>query len=174
MQLKPLLDECKQRFNLQGVCRHNLCISHVKRVRLNAQCNGYLKQPGAVLIKAPEQRKGQLCAPQDMWVWSGLELLGCTRTSKRIKNNVVYTVTAIDEDAQTLLLTTEAESLTLSFEQASAMLRLSYARTYASVQGQEFSESLALHDTRNKHFTMKHLYVALSRAKLANLVAVRD
>jgi hypothetical protein len=77
MQLKSLLDECKQRFNLQGVCRHNLCIRHAKRLRINAMCNGYLKQPGAVLIKAPEQRKGQLCAPQDMWVWPGIELLGC-------------------------------------------------------------------------------------------------
>jgi ATP-dependent exoDNAse (exonuclease V) alpha subunit len=42
------------------------------------------------------------------------------------------------------------------------------------VQGQEFSESLALHDTRSKHFTRTHLYVALSRAKHADQIAVRS
>ena len=69
---------------------------------------------------------------------------------------------------------TGAESLTLTFEQAATMLRLSFARTYASVQGHEFSESLCLHDTKSRNFTIKHLYVALSRAKVANLIAVRD
>ena len=134
-----------------------------------------LGSPAPCLSKKPEQRRGQLCAPQDMWVWPGIELLGCSWASKRVKNNVMYTVAAIDEEAKTLLLNTENnESLTLAFEQAPAMLRLSFARTYASVQGQEFSESLALHDTRSKHFTIKHLYVALSKAKLANLIAVRD
>ena len=174
MQLSAVLDQCRQRFQLPTMCRHNLCISHQKRVRINARCNGYFKQPGAVLIKAPKRHKGQLCAPQDMWLWPGIELLGCTWCSKRIKNNVLYTVASIDEEAQTLLLTTERESLTLTFEQAAVLLRLSFARTYASVQGQEFSESLALHDTKSKHFTMKHLYVALSRAKLASLIAIRD
>ena len=109
-----------------------------------------------------------------MWIWPGIELLGCTWCSKKIKNNVLYVVSSIDEEAKTLRLTTERESLTLTFEQTAVMLRLSFARTYASVQGQEFSESLALHDTRSKHFTMTHLYVALSRAKLAENIAIRD
>ena len=86
----------------------------------------------------------------------------------------MYRVEFINDEAKTLLLTTETESLTLSFEQAAVMLRLSYARTYASVQGSEFCESLALHDTRSKHFTMTHLYVALSRAKMAENIAIRD
>ena len=126
-----------------------------------------------MLVKAPKRTKGQLCAPQNMWLWPGIELLGCSWCSKKIKNNVLYTVTQIDAAAQTLCVEGDAAH-TLSFEQAATLLRLSFARTYASVQGQEFSETLALHDTRSKHFTRTHLYVALSRAKHADQIAVRS
>ncbi len=44
-------------------------------------------------------------------------------------------------------------------------MRLSFARTYASVQGTEFDDTLRLHDVANRHFTMRHLFVALSRAR---------
>jgi hypothetical protein len=171
--LPQVLEECRQRFSLPGFCRHNLCISHAKRVQINRLCNEHFKPPDAVLVKAPKRTKGQLCAPQNMWLWPGIELLGCSWCSKKIKNNVLYTVTSLDAAAQTLCVEGDAAH-TLSFEQATTVLRLSFARTYASVQGQEFSESLALHDTRSKHFTRTHLYVALSRAKQAGLIAVRN
>jgi hypothetical protein len=44
--------------------------------------------------------------------------------------------------------------------------------TYASVQGRETEGTLALHDCNSPHFTHKHLYVALSRAKQASHVRV--
>ncbi len=53
----------------------------------------------------------------------------------------------------------------LTYEQVASLLRLSFARTYASVQGTEFDDTLRLHDVTNKHFTMRHLFVALSRAR---------
>ena len=59
----------------------------------------------------------------------------------------------------------EEPPIKLTYSQVASWLRLSFARTYASVQGTEFSEPLRLHDTANKHFTMRHLFVALSRAK---------
>ena len=174
--LSEVLEECRQRFQLSGLCRHNLCISHGKRVQINGQCNEHFRKqhPGAAHVKAPKRTRGQLCAPQNMWLWPGIELLGCTWASKKIKNNVLYRVTHIDEAAQTLCVEGGSETHSLSFEQAATLLRLSFARTYASVQGQEFSESLALHDTRSKHFTRTHLYVALSRAKHADQIAVRS
>ena len=44
-------------------------------------------------------------------------------------------------------------------------MRLSYAQTYASCQGTDFSGSLCLHDCSSKFLTRRHLFVGLSRAK---------
>ena len=82
LQLSAVLAECREKFKLPTMARHNLCISHRKRVSINARCNGYFKQPGAILIEAPKKHKGQLCAPQDMWVWPGIELLGCVAPAR--------------------------------------------------------------------------------------------
>ncbi len=60
----------------------------------------------------------------------------------------------------------------LTYEQASSLLRLSYAQTYASCQGSEFASSVCLWDLNHKYFTMRHLFVGLSRAKLASDVSL--
>ena len=52
-------------------------------------------------------------------------------------------------------------------------LRLATAQTYASVQGTEYSGSLALWDCDSKHFTMRHLFVALSRARNIEDICVK-
>ena len=83
-----------------------------------------------------------------------------------IRNGVWYTV----ESVNTHVLLKEGPELTL--EDAAQMLRLSFAMTYASVQGRETEGTLCLHDTDNPHFNMRHLYVGLSRAKLAASVRV--
>ena len=59
----------------------------------------------------------------------------------------------------------------LTHEQALQSLRLSYALTYASCQGLTLHGVVRL-DTQSSHFTLKHLYVGLSRAKAADLVEV--
>ena len=64
------------------------------------------------------------------------------------------------------------EGTALTYEQAKAWLRLSFAQTYASCQGSEFGGSLRLHDTAHPHFTRRHLFVGLSRARAADLVSV--
>jgi len=60
----------------------------------------------------------------------------------------------------------------ISDEQAKAWLRLSFAQTYASCQGTEFAGSLGLHDTDSAHFSRRHLFVGLSRARGTSLVSV--
>ena len=57
--------------------------------------------------------------------------------------------------------------ISLTKEDTVQMMRLAHAMTYASVQGRETEGTLALHDCNSPHFTHKHLYVALSRAKQA-------
>ena len=55
----------------------------------------------------------------------------------------------------------------ITFALAVSAMRPAWARTYASVQGTEFDEkeSVRMWDTRNSHFTLKTLYVGISRCK---------
>ena len=108
-----------------------------------------------------------------MYIWEGIELIGCTQSTKKgIRNNVMYMVAKIDDAVHVAKKSDDSELITLSFAQVAALLRLSYAQTYASCQGTEFDDSMRLHDTSNSHFTMRHLFVALSRAKRKDLIDI--
>ena len=103
---------------------------------------------------------------QSFWVWPGQKLIG-TAGSRTIRNGCLYTVEAVDPDA--IALVGEGK---VTFAQTGC-LRLAHAQTYASCQGTEFPGSLALWDCDSKHFTMRHLFVALSRATVAGNIAVK-
>ena len=149
----------------------NLCISHVKRRKLNREINHALKPEGAILIRAKAE-KGQLNAAQSMFIWEGIELLGATSSVKRgIRNNCVYKVTGLEEDSVCVRYE-EEPPIKLTYTQVASWLRLSFARTYASVQGTEFSETLRLHDVNNRHFTLRHLFVAISRSRDKQLIDI--
>jgi hypothetical protein len=105
-----------------------------------------------------------------MLLWPGIQLFGCT-TAASVRNGCLYTVESVDAQAQTLSLEGVG---TITFEQAKVHLRLSYAQTYASCQGTEFAESLCLWDCAHKHFSRRHLFVALSRARQNVAVSLRD
>ena len=79
--------------------------------------------------------------------------------SQRTSEQRDVNVEAVTSDTVTLV-----GGAILTHAQALAFLRLSYARTFASIQGTEFSGSLRLHDTDNVHFTHRHLFAAISRA----------
>ena len=168
--LAPLADvvaEAKRAFTFSGPAQHNLVISHRKRVSINNQLNKLFRPDGALFLRAAPL-KGQLNAAQPMWIWPGIELLGCCAAEKRgIRNGVLYTVESWDEERINL-----AGGLSLSHEQAKAWLRLSFSQTYASCQGTEFAGSLRLHDTDSAHFSRRHLFVGLSRARDMALVSV--
>ncbi len=162
LDLSTVLAEARARFCLQGPAQYNLCVSHRKRIQLNREANERERRghPAVLVRAAPNARA------QDMWVWPGLRLLGCAG-HRRIRNGVLYEVEAVGDD----FLTVGEGRLT--FPQAIASLRLAYAQTYASCQGTEFSGSLALWDTTNRHFSRRHLFVALSRAKRAEDICVK-
>ena len=95
--------------------------------------------------------------------------MGCTQASKKIKNNVLYVIMKIGENV--IDIGKDSETISLSHEQFGILCRLSYARTYASIHGTEFGdETLRLHDTTNKNFSHKHLFVAISRSKKKDLI----
>ena len=101
-----------------------------------------------------------------MWVWPGLFLFGSSG-GRKTRNGVSYVVESIGEDSVV------AGGIKLSFAHLASTMRLPWAQTFANCQGTEFEGTLAIHDSENKHFTMRHLFVALSRAKRAEDVCVR-
>ena len=129
----------------------------------------YKKPDDAVFLPCPKLKRLSLNAPQEMWIWPGLELLGCLPIEKQgVRNGVLYKIESIAED------TVHFEGgISLSKEDTVQLMRISHAMTFASVQGRETDGSLALFDCNNPHFTHKHLYVALSRAKKADYVKVQ-
>ena len=104
----------------------------------------------------------------ETWIWPELELLGCLPIEKQgVRNGVLYKIESITDD------TVHFEGgIFLSKEDCVQLMRLSHAMTFASVQGRECDGSLCLHDCNNPHFTHKHLYVSLSRAKMSLNVRV--
>ena len=169
LPLNDLLNEARNLFDYEGICENNLVISHAKRKRINRQVNLALKPEGAIFVKAVAQ-KGQLNAAQNMWIYVGINLLGCmSGVKKGIRNNVLYTITKIEDDTVTLK---GDEEIKLSFAQVQQLTRLSFARTFASCQGTEFDTALCLHDTNHRHFTRRHLFVGMSRCKDKRLLAI--
>ena len=127
---------------------------------------------GGIFLRAKAE-KGQLNSAQPMWLYEGIVLLGCTAAVRRgIRNNCLYTVESLGEEE--VLLKDEADqSVRLSYVQVAAWCRLSFARTYASIQGTEFPRGgLRLHDVENSHFTMRHLFVAVSRAHYKEQISI--
>ena len=141
--------------------RYTLTISHKERMRVNRIRNLQDAQEG-ILLKAPKETRGGN-QPQDMLLWKGLQLIGA---GHRCLKGLFYEVEDVGEETVTL-----TGGLVLTHEQAISSLRLCYALTYASCQGLTLPGVVRL-DTQSPHFTLKHLYVGLSRATGADLVEV--
>ena len=163
--------QAKLIFTYDGVCDMNLTLSHRKRVEINRRMNLHQKPPDAVFLPCPPVKRDSLNRPQAMWLWPGIELLGCVPMERGgIRNGVSYKVEALTDEVVRL-----EGGVELPFKSCSCDLRLSHAMTYASVQGRECSGSLCLHDTENQNCTMRHLYVGLSRATAgSNVFIARD
>ena len=79
---------------------------------------------------------------------------------------MVYTIEEIDDK----LVKFEKIEHKFSYDEVRDMFRLCFARTYHSVQGIEYDEPLTLHELGHEKYTIRHLFVGLSRAKRIDLV----
>ena len=102
-----------------------------------------------------------------MWLKPGMLLIACLKGTKPVCNGNFYEVTDVNEETVTL-----DNDIALSHDQASKFLRLSYAMTHASAQGLTLAGPVRLHDCAGRHFTIKHLFVAMSRCTAADLLQV--
>ena len=161
--------EARALFHHEGPVRWNLVISHAKRIQLNRRLNVHFSEGKEVTRLRVTGAALRGNAQQCLLLWPGLQLLGCGGVAR---NQVLYTIARIDGEHEELWL--EGLEKSLSFAQVKSCLRLSFAQTYASVQGTEYTEALRLHDCRHKFFTRKHLFVGLSRSRSGALVSLVD
>ncbi len=143
-------------------------MSHAKRVQLNSPLNLLHAQGKETtrLEKTGQAVRGK--SAQTMLIWPGIQLLG--HSGRLVRNQVLYTVKKIEAEQVWL----EELAKPLSFEQVKSCLRLSFAQTYASVQGNEYDEPLRMHDCKHRFFSRKHLFVGLSRSKQGAFVSLVD
>jgi len=164
MDIKEWVRLAREKFPATpGHAKHNLCLSHRRRMQLNRIINLAEKPADAVFLKAVHQ-PGATMKSQNMWVYPGQVLIACCQKSQKLRNGVRYTVVRVGDEIEL------DNGAVLSTTDAAKYLRISAAQTFASVQGDEF-ESVRLWDCDSRNFTWKHLYVGLSRAKKTAEVA---
>ena len=147
----------------------HLCLSHRRRVFINAAVNAR-HPPEAVYIKGGPRTKSAN-VPQDFWAYPGLCLMACCPKRGLLHNGARFTV--LEASANGLKLGTDnAEEISLSLEEAGRDLRLTHAITYHCSQGMTLEGRVRLYDCGHPRYTLRHLYVGLSRAKAAALVEV--
>jgi hypothetical protein len=171
-QKHPAIGDC------DGV---HLCLSHWVRVKVNRVTNLRLKPEDAIHIKVSEEVRKKTSfldnKPQDMWVWIGLNVIGCGKRGI-VKNGLRYrivdikndkfSINHIDDDDQLVgdnRIEMGADELTLS-------TRLSHAVTYFSQQARTIKCPLRLMNTDNPNFGIRDLIVGLGRAPEGRLVSV--
>jgi hypothetical protein len=170
LTLQEAVKQAKAQFKYSSIARHNLVISHQRRIRINRELNEQEAPPDAVRLEVTGKAAHGNGA-QTMLLYPGLQLIGSVSAEKKgVRNGCLYTVASVGGD-KVRLAGLEA---TFSYEQVKLWLRLSYAQTYASCQGTEFEGALRLWDVAHRHFSKRHLFVGLSRAKLAAAVGVKD
>jgi hypothetical protein len=86
-------------------------------------------------VKSPGTLKGTSQQPQDMHLWEGIELIGCSRSNDGIVNGVTYIVRAVTATTVTVDMdrrfwlspqpSNREVNLTLSHKDAGTLLRLS-------------------------------------------------
>ena len=159
--LEDVIREAARTFQRQhDIYRYNLVISHRRRRAINEAMSDKLAPEGSTAIEL----EGSLVK-----VWPGLQLVcSATLPEKGLYNGCPYTIVEITDDAVAFK---ELEK-PLCIKKVQEAMRLSFASTYAGCQGTEFTGTLCLRDVQHRFFTRKHLFVGLSRAKVAADVAI--
>jgi hypothetical protein len=143
----------------------NLCISHVKRRKLNRESN--LKE--GLFLKAPPSKQAN--DPQDMWLQPGLRVMCvCEGKKGRLFNHGFYTVAALGDS--TVTLEDAQGTFEIKHEEAARVLRLTFALTFASIEGMTLPGVVRLHDGDHPRMDWRKLFFGISRGTRADDVEV--
>ncbi len=95
--------------------------------------------------------------------WPGLTVVGY---SGKVKRGLFYTIETVDVHSVTF-----TNGVALTFDALVKHCRLCHSLTMASVQGLTLQGRVRV-ETNSPHFTLRHPYVAISRATGSELVEV--
>ena len=121
--------------------------------------------------------------PQDMWIWPGIELIGCPRGSGKnlVVQGVIYVVLEIGEETVKLQMREEYchgaddEAVEIPRDSVVSQLRLTHAMCYYTCQGRTVKDRhIVLLDTDHSHFSTRSLIVGLSRATHGRYLHIGD
>ena len=161
-----------------------LCISHARRMIINGRQNRLLKPVDAVFFECSQDEiTGCTMKPQDMWIWPGVELIGCPRGSGKnlVVQGVIYTVAEINEESVKLHMREEYcrgetdEQVEIPRDEVCSQLRLTHSMCYYTCQGRTVKDRhIVLLDTDHPHFSTRSLIVGLSRATHGRYLHIGD
>ena len=101
----------------------------------------------------------------DYVCFAGACLVACNNSHPKISNGAFLDVVELTDGGVLLRDLDTDEQLTVTNKALAAHTRLRHALTLCSVQGRSLSGTVAIHDVHSRHFSVTHLYVALSKAR---------
>ena len=138
----------------------NLTMSNYRRRKINRE----MQAQAAAAVPDVDKTWIDVEGAEDAFhLFVGSRLIGSNTTGKFI-NGAFSTVLALTSAGAKLRDDDTGEEFEASYEQIGKHFRLRWALTLFSVQGRSLPGSIAIWDTDSPHFTIAHLYVALSRA----------
>ena len=157
MTLTDGIERAAQRYPPKAGCDWNIVMSNYRRRKINEemQANAASKHAGTK-VRVDGEVSFDCCV--------GTKLIGCNSALQGIVNDAFLLVTAIQDDKIRVLDEDLREEADFTPAQLAKHTRLRWALTLCSVQGRSLPGSIAIHNTRSRHFDARHLYVALSRA----------
>ena len=157
MTLEDALERAAERYPPKDGCDWNIVMSNYRRRKVN-------KERQAVAASQHVGTKVRIDGEVSFQCFVGTKLIGRNSALQGIVNGAFLLVTAIQDDKITLLDEDLGVQADFTAAQLAKHTRLRWALTLCSVQGRSLPGSIAIHNTRSRHFDVRHLYVALSRA----------
>ena len=159
----------------------HLVLSHRRRMELNTLCQAAAvaryraatPEGLVVLVQPPSDGECGLNRAQSFELFEGTRLMGANNDTKGVVNGGFLTAGEVREgDCD---VTDEwGASCTLTHAQVGRSTRLAWAITVTASQSREFDCSVCLWDLGSRHYSMRHLYVAMTRVRRPDtLVVVR-
>jgi hypothetical protein len=183
---RPLVEESRRRY--PAACDPDddplvMCVSHNRRMLIDSNQNDRVKHTNAVFLECSENEMiGCTMKPQDMWIWPGIELIGCPRGSGKnlVVQGVIYKVLEIAETVKLQMREeychgADDEAVEIPRDMVVSQLRLTHAMCYYTCQGRTVKDRhIVLLDTDHPHFNTRSLIVGMSRATHGRYLHIGD
>ena len=148
-----------------------LCHVTRKRVITMAQRRRFRrdKPPAHLTLEGPPP------LGQKLLIYPGVPLICCLQTARAgLYNSQLLTVRSYDATHVVAEDPESGQTHTLTHEFVRTACRSGHAYTIASCQGRQYSGTVALWDTRARHWSKRHAYTALSRARAWDALSIED